>query len=273
MAAALRWHHSIAVRSFAIAFVATHVPLLALIALAVLQPGWLSPLGVLAAALGSTLVASVLVVSVLWRLFHPLRAAADGLHDFMTRGQPLRLQAGVQDEVGRLVKVLVLALAHLDRSRTPLLVAGALSLERTAVPPAGAACAQQMVALLEVNQWQALEEHGQLERLQEVQSAMNRTLAAALLRGEIMLPWGRGRFLLVLHPGGASGRLEALCAGFRVSSSPELYSCSGALEPHNRHPGAWLGILQRLEGQLFALSLQREGRAVPAGPAASRRRS
>jgi len=52
------------------------------------------------------------------------------LRDYMLHGQPLRMDNASGDEVGRLVQVLVLALAHLDRSRAPLLHAGALALER-----------------------------------------------------------------------------------------------------------------------------------------------
>jgi hypothetical protein len=86
----VRWHRSVAVKSFGIAFVATHIPLLALVAAVTLAPGVLPPLGVLAIALVATLAATVLVITVLWRLFRPLRQAADGLHAYMTRGTPWR---------------------------------------------------------------------------------------------------------------------------------------------------------------------------------------
>lgn len=258
---ALHWTRSVAVKSFAIAFVATHVPLLALIALVVLRPDWLSPVGVLLAALGATLLAAILVIAALWRLFRPLRVAADGLRHFMTQGQPLRLSAGAQDEVGRLVQVLVLALAHLDRSRAPLLQAGALVLERKAMHGLAETDAQSLV-LVEVDQWQALDEGANIERMQDVQIAMNQMLATVLRKGEAMLPWGRGRFLLALDvpTAGAFDRLEAVCGGFHVGNAPARYSCSAAVEPRSRNTGAWPATLQRLEHKLFTLRL--EGRTA-----------
>jgi len=103
---ALHWRQSFAVKSFAIAFVATHIPLIALIAMVVLRPGWLAPEGVLAAALVATVAAAVLVIALLWRLLYSLRQAADGLRDYMLRGQPLRMDTASGDEVGRRVQVL-----------------------------------------------------------------------------------------------------------------------------------------------------------------------
>lgn len=258
---ALRWRQSFAIKSFAIAFVATHIPLIALIALVVLRPGWLAPAGVLAAALVATVAAAALVITLLWHLLRPLRQAADGLRDFMLHGQPLRMDASSADEVGRLVQVLVLALAHLDRSRAPLLHAGALALERKAgtVPAAQSA---QVMALLEVDQWKALDEGARLEHMQEVQAAMSRALAALIRRNEYVLPWGRGRFLLVLDCTGADAaqRLQPLCDGLGLASAPGRLTCSAALEPRAPHSGAWPATLQRLEHKLFALRL--DGRAA-----------
>ena len=252
----LRWRQSFAVKSFAIAFVATHIPLIALIAFVVLRPGQLAPAGVLAAALLATVMAAVMVIALLWRLLRPLRQAADGLRDYMLHGQPLRMDNASGDEVGRLVHVLVLALAHLDRSRAPLLHAGALALERktSAAPAADGA---QVMALLEVDQWKELDESARLERMQEVQAAMSRALGSLLGRNEFMLPWGRGRFLLVLDcPGAdAADRLQYLCAGFGLGSSPGRLTCSAALEPRAAHSAAWPATLQRLEHKLFALRL------------------
>ena len=90
-----------------------------LIAVVVLRSDWLAPWSVLIAALLFTLAATALVVGVLWRMFWPLRQAADGLRGFMTHGTLPRASAGSSDEVGRLVGILVRSLAHLDRSRSP----------------------------------------------------------------------------------------------------------------------------------------------------------
>jgi membrane protein implicated in regulation of membrane protease activity len=125
----MRWYQSIAVKSFMVAFVATHVPLLSLIALVVMAPEWLTPLGVLAAAMGATLLAAVLVALMLRRFFAPLRLAADSLKEYTRRGLVPRLQSGWQDEIGRLFNVMVHALAHLDRSRASLLRAAGVALD------------------------------------------------------------------------------------------------------------------------------------------------
>ncbi len=257
----LHWSRSVAVKSFAIAFVATHVPLLALIALVVLRPDWLSPLGVLLAALGATLLATILVIAVLWRLFRPLRQAADGLRTFMTQGQPLRLSAGAQDEVGRLVQVLVLALAHLDRQRAPLLQAGALVLQRKAMVFEEDGGSRSLV-LVEIDQWQALDQSANIQRMQDVQIGMNRMLSSIVHKGEAVLPWGRGRFLLALEATttDAFDRLEVLNGGFKVGDFPERLTCSAAVEPRGFDAGAWPATLQRLEHKLFTLRM--EGRAA-----------
>jgi hypothetical protein len=260
----LRWRQSLAVKSFAIAFLATHVPLLALVGVVVLKPGWLSPVGVLAVALGATVLAAMLVIGGLWRLLRPLRQAADGLRDFMLHGHPLRLDDASGTEVGRLVQVLVLALAHLDRGRAPLLHAGALALERKAGPSQGD-LGLQFLVLVEVDQWMALDAGAKLERMQEVQAAMNRQLGKELRHSELMLPWGRGRFLLVLQGPGADvvDRLQPLCAGFQAGAGPERFTCSAAVEVRAPHSGAWPAALQRLDHRLFAIRL--EGRRAFVG--------
>ncbi len=260
----LHWRQSLAVKSFAVAFLATHVPLLVLVGVVVLKPGWLSPAGVLAVALGATVLAATLVIGGLWHLLRPLRQAADGLRDFMLHGQPLRLDAASGNEVGRLVQVLVLALAHLDRGRAPLLHAGALALERKAGPSQGD-LGLQFLALVEVDQWMALDAGARLERMQEVQAAMSRLLGNELRRSELMLPWGRGRFLLVLQGPGADvvERLQPLCEGFQAGAGPERFTCSAAIESRAPNTGAWPATLQRLDHRLFAIRL--EGRSAFVG--------
>ena len=260
----LHWRQSLAVKSFAVAFLATHVPLLVLVGVVVLKPGWLSPAGVLAVALGATVLAATLVIGGLWHLLRPLRQAADGLRDFMLHGHPLRLNDASGDEVGRLVQVLVLALAHLDRGRAPLLHAGALALERKAGPSQGD-LGLQFLALVEVDQWMALDAGARLERMQEVQAAMSRLLGNELRRSELMLPWGRGRFLLVLQGPGADvvERLQPLCEGFQAGAGPERFTCSAAIESRAPSTGAWPATLQRLDHRLFAIRM--EGRSAYVG--------
>lgn len=264
----MRLHQSVAVKSFGIAFVATHIPLLALIAAVTLLPGALPPLAVLAIALLATLAAAALVITVLWRLFRPLRQAADGLYGYMTRGTPWRggtqMDAGsaANDEVTRLVHVLVHALAHIDRARSPLLQAGANVLHgRTGLCGVAEGEPVRTLGLIEIDQWQILDEAANLNQMVEVQTAMARMLNAQMQADEVMLPWGRGRYLVILNesPSGMEGRLWPLLRGFRAGAAGIQYSCSVVMEPHGA-ARSWPSSLQRLDHKLFAL--RSEGRTA-----------
>ena len=255
----MKWYRSIAVKSFVIAFLATHIPLLTLIAVVTLRPQWLTAWGVLLSTLAATLIASGFVIWTLWRLFRPLRQAADGLVGFMTHGKPVAMSLGSQDEIGRLVQLLVQSLAHMDRSRAPLLRSGSAAIDRRAqhAHDQGQGDLATM-ALLEVDQWRALDESADLRRMQEVQEAMDRRLQELMTDGEMLLPWGRGRFLLVMNgtAGQVRERLCASCQRFHVASGPTPYTCSVAVEPRAGGTTGWTSALQRLDQQLFALRLQ-----------------
>lgn len=253
------WFQSVAVKSFLIAFVATHIPLLCLIALVTLHPAWLTPLGVLAATLVATLLATGLVLWVLWRMFRPLREAADGLHALMARGVPLRVAAGGKDEIGRLIGVLTQALAHLDRSRAPLLQSGAQNLERraAALRHDGGEKLQQLV-LLEIDTWPAISAEGDLERMGDLQLALVEHVSAQLNKGELVMPWGQGRALLALSPvhGNTYARVTALCQPFQVPGWAETLHCSAAMEARSGSSIGWASALQRLEHKLYTLRQQ-----------------
>lgn len=251
----LPWYRSVAVKSCLIAFVATHIPLLGLIALIVLFPESLSPWGVFLVALVFTLLATAFVIGVLWKMFRPLREAADGLQGFMTEGRLYAPSAGSGDEVGRMVQVLVRSLAHLERGRAPLLDAGAYAMSQQ--QPQGADRRGWMV-LLEVDQWQALDREGRIDELVQVQKGMAQALEGALGPDEMLLPWGRGRVLAVLSGQGADvfERLERLCAQLPIPRTSRLYTATAAVEPREAGPRSWAAGLQRLENKLFALRLR-----------------
>ncbi|AEG94745.1 hypothetical protein [Ramlibacter tataouinensis] len=251
-----RWYDSVAVKSFVMAFLSTHIPLLGLIALIVLFPDALTPWGVFTAALALTLVATVLVLASLWRLFEPLRRAADGLQRFMTEGRLFEASGAGQDEVGRLLRVLVRALAHLDRSRAPLLDAGAFALSRQqgvegAMGPGG------WMALLEIDQWQELDRHAHVDELVAVQRGLTQALEAAVGPGESLMSWGRGRALLMLAGSGAEvkARLERLCSQLRLPVADRVYTASAVIEQRAGTPRSWPAGLQRLEYKLFSLRM------------------
>lgn len=253
----MKWYRSVAVKGFAIAFVATHIPLLALVALVALRPEWLTPWGVLCAALAATLLATVVVIGVLWHLFRPLRLAADGLRAFMTQGTPVRLSVGSQDEIGRLVELLVHSLAHVDRSRSPLLRTGGAVLDRRNQAGPGPTN-PRVLALMEVDQWRALDASADLARMVEVQAALQRRAQEALRPGEVLLPWGRGRLLAVLEgsPAQACERLATVCQRFFIASGPTPFTCSAVVEARlSAGAAGWASALQRLEQRLFTQRL------------------
>lgn len=254
-----KWHRSVAVRTFLFAFVATHVPLLLLVALLVHHPELMPPAHMLLLTLAATLLATAFVMAVLWRQFRPLREAADGLRDFMLKGEPLRLTPGANNEVGRLLRILVLAFAHLDRSRAPLLHAGGLVLlERAQRRGPGASSAPRTMALVEADQWQQVEESGDLDGMVELQATLNRALSEDLRPGEILLPWGRGRYLLMIDGRGSdvAERLYALNRGHIVSCLREPLTFTAAVEGRGSTATSWASSLQRLEHKLFSMRLE-----------------
>lgn len=252
----LPWYRSVAVKSCLIAFVATHIPLLGLIALIVTFPQWLSPWGVFWAALVFTLLATVFVIAVMWKMFRPLREAADGLRGFMTDGRLALPSAASGDEVGRMVQVLVRSLAHLERSRAPLLDAGAFAVAQQH-PGEGTVADRGWMCLLEVDQWQTLDREGRVDELLAVQKGMAAALESALKPDEVLLPWGRGRFLAILGGTGSQvmDRLETICGQLPVQRTSQLYTASAAVEPKETGARSWAAGLQRLEQKLFSMRL------------------
>ena len=246
MEAHVPWYRSVAVKSCAIAFVATHIPLLGLVALVVLRPDWLSPWRVFFIALALTLFATALVVTMLWRMFSPLRAAADGLLMYMTRGRMVREIATGSDDIGRLVQVLVRALAHLDRSRSALLEGSAMAVAdavRESAPESGGD-ARHWLVLLEMDGWAALDGQASITTMINHHRAVADALDSLLVPGESGLPWGRGRFLVWLSGSGSDvrERLAAFCRDQRLTAVMDAQRVGAA-------PNA--AALQRLDQKLF----------------------
>lgn len=251
------WRHSMALKCFLVAFIATHVPLFAVIGVVTLRPDWLTPWGVFGVTLVATLVATALVLAVLWRLFRPLRRAADGLMGFMAHGESFRLEAGsAQDEVARLVRILVLALAHLDRGRAALLKAGTAEIARARVSRGAAQpLAAQNVALVEVGDWDAVETAGNVRYMHDVQDTLLRLTMTSVPQDAIVMPWGRGRVLVILSADAALARkaIDSLPAHFYCSSRPARHAVHVVVEPCSGGPLGWTAALQRLEHRVFAL--------------------
>lgn len=253
------WHRSVAVRTFLFAFVATHVPLLLLVSLLLLHPDLMSPLHVLLLTLVTALLSTAFVMACLWRQFRPLRQAADALRDFMLKGDPLRVRPGANDEVGRLVRMLVMAFAHLERSRAPLLQAGGLALlDRAQRGGDGAQPTARTMALVEADAWQQVEESGDLDGMMELQTALNRALSHDLREGEILLPWGRGRYLLMMDGRGSDAveRLSEVNGGMVLSCIKQPLTFTAAVEGRSAHITSWAATLQRLERKLFSMRLE-----------------
>ena len=253
------WHRSVAVRTFAFAFVATHVPLLLLVTLLLLHPELMSPLYVVSLTVATALLSTAFVVACLWRQFQPLREAADALRDFMLKGDPLRLKACANDEVGRLVRMLSMAFAHLERSRAPLLQAGGMVLlDRAQRSGDRSQSTPRTMALVEADQWQQVEESGDLDGMMELQTALNRALSHDLREGEILLPWGRGRYLLMMDGRGSDAveRLGEVNGGMVLACIKQPLTFTAAVEGRSAHITSWAATLQRLERKLFAMRLE-----------------
>lgn len=259
------WKHSLALKLFGVVFLAMHVPLLCLIAVVTFRQDLLTPGGVLALATLATLVATGAVLHTMWRFLRPLRAAADGLQAYMKHGTALQLdEAGGTDEVARLLRLLVQALGHLDRARAPLLRSSAIAL-RSEV---GAARALQggtihTVILAEVDEWAAIEAARDVRLLDEVQQALARRLRERAPPEATVLPWGRGRCLLVL-PAAHRDRaalLRDLASTLHVPSQAAGFQLSVVHADCGNEASGWSAALQRLDQRMFAL---RAGLAVPA---------
>jgi len=260
----MRWYDSVAVKSSLVAFVATHIPLLGLIALILFWPGLLSPWGVFVVALILTLVATAFVVTVLWRMFRPLRQAADGLKGFMTSGTLFRGPVSGSDEIGRLVGVLVRSLAHLDRSRGALLHSSSITLgEALSERGWAGADGRQWLVLVEADRQGILDGRMTLEGMLELHNAVERALDKLLQAGELAVPWGRGRFLCLL--GGSNAdvveRMDVFCRHIDIDGHDSV-TATAAIEPEGVDAQARAASLQRLEHKLFGLRSQGQAAAV-----------
>jgi hypothetical protein len=250
------WRHSLAVKLFGVVFLATHVPLLCLIGVVTFRPDWLTPAGVLALATTATLLATGLVFYVMWRFLQPLRQAADGLQAYMKHGTALQLKEGGEDEVARLLRLLVRALGHLDRARVPLLHSSALAL-RSEVHAArtlqGATI--HTVILAEVNEWDVIEASRDVRLLEEVQQALVRRLQERAPPEATVLPWGRGRCLMVLSAAhrDRAALLRELGATLRVPSQAGGFQLSVVHADCGNGAAGWSAALQRLDQRMFAL--------------------
>jgi hypothetical protein len=250
----MKWYQSIALKCSAVAFIATHVPLLMLLAVVTLQPHWLTPWGVVLIALAATLAATAVLLVTLWRLFRPLRDAADGLLGFMTRGESLRMTPSSQDEISRLIGTLVHALAHLQRSRTPLLLDSARHSLEQAKRDARLGT-HVVLVLVEIDQWVDAEELGVMRTLAELQVILERRVGESIGPQDLALPWGRGRMLIQMSApiSSALQRLEKLREPLRISSGPKPFSVSAVMETSTEHATGRAAALQRLEHRMFSL--------------------
>lgn len=250
----MKWYQSVAVKCAAFAFVATHVPLLMLLAVVTLAPHWLTPWGVVWIALAATLLATAVLLAALWRLFRPLRDAADGLLGFMTRGETLRMSAASQDEISRLIGTLVRSLAHLQRSRTPYLIESARQgLEQARRDEK--ISSDGLLVLVEIDQWEDIEQQAAIRTMAELQVVLERRVQDCIGSQDMALPWGRGRMLVQMQAPASSAlqRLDRLRDPLRISASPKRYSLSAVMETSTEHATGRAAALQRLEQRLFAL--------------------
>jgi hypothetical protein len=114
------------------------------------------------------------------------------------------------------------------------------------------------LVLLELDQWAVLDAEGDMDHLEAVHAVLLERLAAATDSGELLLPWGRGRFLLAVATRHADTfeRATAWCQPFAVPGDSHVYHCSGVLESRSGSALGWASALQRLEQKLYTLRQQ-----------------
>lgn len=256
----MKLHQTLAAKIFVISFITTHIPLLTLLGVIVLYPNVISPLVVLLCALGATLVATFVLIFGLHRLFLPLRKAADGLGVYLTTGQPLRYTQNGTDEMSQLLRLLVSSLGHIERSRAGLIARSAIGLQNVIAENAALQKdSPSHLALVDLDQWPLVEARVPLSFLVQASDATQRRIADILIHeGEMTLPWGRGRNLVLLR--GSSDyvkqRLQPLLSGFNSSSSPSKLTCSVAIESIEStelHQAQLEGVLRTLDRKLISV--------------------
>ena len=189
---------AVAVKALPSPFLATHAPLLALIALVVLRPDWLSPVSVLLAALGATLAQQF------WSLLRSRRACfarcAGGRRpaQFQTvLGQPLRLSAGARTRW-------VAWCAWWRCWRWPIGPAAcAVTYKRGALvlqpgPWCSGPTGQASRCWQETRSMASVDQSANIPECRTSQIAMNRTLATVVHKGEKLCCPGSGLLPLAL---------------------------------------------------------------------------
>jgi GGDEF domain-containing protein len=105
-----------AAKFLGVAFVGTHLPLLALVAYALARHGvdLRDQLDVLAVALAGTLAATALTLRAIHGLLEPVHATRDALRDYLARGVLVPLPERFRDAGGTLMRDVGFALRQLD---------------------------------------------------------------------------------------------------------------------------------------------------------------
>lgn len=116
----LAWPRSYLGKVFLIAFVATHIPLLALICFFCFGPTVASKLSIFVLILLATLIGTILVIFALHEMLKPVLLAARALNQYLYNGQILQLPTSYRDEVGSLLSNAAYALQTIEQRRIRL---------------------------------------------------------------------------------------------------------------------------------------------------------
>lgn len=191
-----------------VAFLGTHIPLLALLGyfLFAYAAGWQTALTILGVALVATLVGTGVTLVILAHMLRPVSLTAEAMNGYLARRELPRLPTQFRDEVGRLMADTVEALTQLDRTHEQLAFYDAA----TGLPNRDFVSGQ-------------IDQHGPAPRMVVLvlhlrgaeslkaglgAAALDRTLRAASRR------WPRGEAAWsVLGRNGAAGLVAAVCPG------------------------------------------------------------
>ena len=108
---------------------------------------------------------------------------------------------------------------------------------------------------------------GDVIRMAKLQNALQRQIGDALSPAETVLPWGRGRVLVLLEgtQAEALNRLQRSCAHLALPADQESYRTRMVIDARDSAgQQGWANAMQRLEQRLFEARLAEPGYQRPA---------
>lgn len=231
----LLWPKSYSGKIFLVAFLSTHIPLLALIGFLVVDRGAVSPVAVVLVAFVATGVGAVLALWSLHQLLRPLVLADHALNAYLDGDQIIPLPTSYQDTCGRLLRNIAITITSFEAQRQHL-EAQAFQDALTGLPNRHGALARMQqsterpgqeerpvcLALVDVDHFKAINDRYGHAAGDAVLVALGRELRGALREADWVARWGGEEFLVILEAPlpGAVVALDDLRA--RIAARPLL---------------------------------------------------